>query len=262
MINPNLYSPFSNNKKENTEVIDNTNKKELSNTFFAKVFLYFGVELLLTSLLTIGFAFLFDAFFPSNSEKGDIFYLVSTLISLIGMVVTLIIVQSKTLKKEKGGYIATFIHCLFMSILLADIGYYIGSKEIMGISVAVTSILFLIMCVFGYLIKNKNGWLIGLLIGFGVSSFILLMINMFLFPFIFINNELLETYQQIYLITNFFLLIYSCIVTIIDVVRIKKMASNGLVSNPLALYYSLLLYQDYVIILLYVFYIFLAKSKK
>jgi len=261
MINPNLYSPFK-KKRSDEIVVENVNKEEIKSSFLAKVFLYFGVELLLTALLTLGFSFLLDYFLPFGviSERSSFIYGIILIVSFIGLLITLVIVQRKTLVKEKGGYIATFIHCLFVSLLLSAFGYLVGSKELLALSVAITSILFLIMCAFGLLIKNKYGWLVGLAIGLIVTSSFLILINYFLLQFLIVDSSLLEAYQTIYTVSNFILLIYSCIVTIIDVYRIKRMSKEGLVSNPIALYYSLLLYQDYIIILFYVFYI-LARNK-
>lgn len=240
---------------------------EVSQSVFSslmfKSFAFFGVELLITAVLTFGFSYLFDYIFPISEASNMIAYIVLTIISTIGLLITSFVVGKNAITNKSGGFVAAFLYCLFMSFLLSSISFYIGYKEIIGTAVLITSCLFFIMSIFGLLIKKRIGWLVAIAFGLILSAGIIYLINTFmLFPILFGNTGLVDTVVNNIYIAEWIVLIYACIITIIDVFKIKKMSQEGNNSNSLALYFSLSLYSDFILILLKVLSIILRSKSR
>lgn len=249
-MNENKYAKFQQGE---------VNQGVFSSLMF-KSFLFFGIELLLTALLTFGFSYLFDYIFPINEAANMTVYIILTIVSTIGLLITSFIVSKNAITNNKGGFLATFLYCLFMSFLLSSISFYIGYKEIVGTAVLITSCLFFIMSIFGLLIKKRIGWLIAISVGLILSAGIIYLINTFmLFPILFGNGDFVGTVVNNIYIAEWIILIYACIITVIDVFRIKKISQGGDNSNSLALYLSLSLYSDFILILLKVISIILRS---
>ena len=267
MIDPNSYSPNdSNNSSSNGATTINTkNSASSSRVFLARVFFYFGIQLLFTALLTFGLAYLFDYIFPfsNTSSSGTIFYIVMLVVSCIGMIVSLVVINKKVLVNRKGGIVSLLFYSLFNALLFATLSFYIGDKNIIAMAFLITSVTFIIMCVFGLMIKKAYGWLIGVALGLIFGASIIYLINTFLLPFILFGNaSLIESYLSMYYIAEWFVLIYASIITIIDVFRIKKLSQNQNLDNSLALYSSLMLYQDFIMILVRIVYILLVSRSR
>lgn len=246
----NKYTPYG-----NSEV-----KESVFSSLLFKSFLFFGIELLLTGLLTFGFSYLFDSIFPIYETNNMIFYIVLLVISSIGLLITSFVSTKLTLTNSKGGIISVFFYVLFMSILLSSLSFYIGFKEVAGMAVLITACLFFIMAIFGILIKKRIGWLIGLACGLAISAGIIYLINTFLlFPIMFGNTSLIGSVVTNIYIGEWIILIYASVITIIDVFKIKKYSQNGETSSSIALYFSLNLYSDFILILLKVMSILLRS---
>lgn len=240
---------------------------EVSQSVFSslmfKSFAFFGIELLITAVLTFAFSYLFDYIFPISEAANMTVYIVLSVISSIGLLITSFVVSKNAIFNSKGGFIAAFLYCFFMSFLLSSISFYIGYKEIVGTAVLITSCLFFIMAIFGLLIKKRIGWLIAIAFGLMISAGIIYLINTFmLFPILFGNSGLVNTVVNNIYVAEWLILIYACIITVIDVFKIKKMSSEGNNSNSLALYFSISLYSDFILILLKVLSIILRSRAR
>ena len=251
-INENVYY--------NQEIYDkpNTSKALSSGTFYGRVFLYFGISLLLTAVLTIGFSYLFNYLFPITNANNSTTYLILIIVSAIGIFITSLVCTFNSIKKAKGGIVSWIFYIVFMSFLLSSFSFYTEDVNLIGIAVLISSGLFLSMCIIGFISKGKMHWFamlaIGLLISAGISS----LVNIFLLPLI---NTSGAFYTNIY-ICEWIILIYSCIITIIDVKKIKMFAENTVDTTNLALYFALNLYNDYILILIKVIYILLINSRR
>ncbi len=225
-----------------------TQSDSIFSSLLFKTFAFFGIELILTALLTFGFSYLFNTVFPIAGNP--VVYLTMAIISSIGIIVCSIVISTKAMMSGKGGLITSFLYVFFMSFLLSSFTYYVP-KEILGSAVLITSGLFFIMAIFGLLIKKRIGWLIGLSIGLIVSVGIIYLVNTFLlFPILFGNTGLVDEYVTGIYVGEVILLIYACVITIIDVFKIKKASQMGQTNNTLALYFSVSLYSDFILILL------------
>ncbi len=241
-------------KPKNMEAINKS-------TFYARVFLYFGISLLLTAALTIGFSYLFNTIWPiSESEASAAFYLSVTVISGIGVFISSFIATFRSLRKSRGGMVSWIFYIVFMSFLLSSIGFYVEDLNIVGIAVLITSAMFLVMCIFGYIFKGKIAWLGLLAIGLFVGAGIIYLVNAFLLPVLYVTNGNLETVRQMYYIADFIILFYGLIITAIDMYNVKRFAENSVDNTNMALYFALNLYNDYILVLLKVISI-LLRSK-
>ncbi len=237
-----------------------SNEGNLSNVFLVKVFLFFGIELLLTALLTYGISYLFNVTLPINDEANMIIYLVITIVSMIGLIISSIFILKKTLVDLNGGIIPTIIFIVCMSVLLSSLSFYIGIYEVLPLAVLISSVLFFIMCAFGLLFKGRLGWLIALAIGLLVSAGVIALITIFLLPLmLFGSYEAANFSYTSFYIAEWILLIYSAIITIIDVNRLKQFAANNEGNNALAIYFSISLYNDFILILLRVIFVLLRN---
>lgn len=228
-----------------------------------KTFLFFGVELILTALFTYLFSYLFSYIFPLENDNNFTYYYVALVISMVATIVLSIYINHKTLRKSKVSLIATLLYILCMSLLLSSLTMFI-EKEIMVSAVLITSSLFIIMAIFALLIKGNGGWLIGLAVGLAISLLCLYLVNTFLLiPLLISNNpNLTEAYFTVYYISEGIVLVYACVITIIDVLRIKRQSYDESNEYALALYHSLNLYNDFILILLKVISILLRSKNR
>ncbi len=232
-----------------------------SSYFYAKVFLYFGLSLILTAIFTIGLSYLFNYIWPITEKASAVCYTTLLIISVFGIIISSIVVTFRSLKKSKGGIVSWLFYILFMSILLSSLSYSVGDLNLIGIAVIISSALFLIMCIFGFLFKGKLNWLISLALGLGLAILIMYLVNTFLIPILYLNNQSLTVPMNLFYIIDFAILAYSSIIVIIDVAQIKRFANNHEDSSNIALYFALNLYNDYIIILLRIISI-LLRSKR
>lgn len=230
-------------------------------TFYARVFLYFGISLLLTAGLTIGLTYLFNSIWPIASTGSRIAYFTITIISAIGVVVSSVNATFRSLAKSQGGIVSWLFYVLFMSFLLSTIGYYIEDLNLVGIAVLITSGMFLVMCIFGLILRDKVSWLWLIAIGLLSGAGIICMVNFFLIPILYVSSGNLSAVRQMYYIVDFIILIYGLIITAIDMWNIKKFAQTAQDNTNVALYFALNLYNDYILILLKVIVILLRSSR-
>lgn len=232
-------------------------------TFYARVFLYFGISLLLTAGLSIGFTYLFNSIWPiTQSETSAAAYLAITIVSAIGVLISSFIATFRSLRKSKGGMVSWIFYIIFMSFLLSSIGFYVEDLNIVGIAVLITSAMFLVMCIFGYIFKGKIAWLGLLAIGLFVGAGVIYLVNAFLLPILYATSGNLEVVSQMYYIADFIILFYGLIVTAIDMWNVKKFAENSEDNTNMALYFALNLYNDYILILLKVISILLRSKAR
>ncbi len=230
-------------------------------TFYARVFLYFGISLLLTAGLTIGFTYLFNYIWPISLAASRATYLTITIISTIGVIISSTIATFRSLAKSQGGIVSWIFYILFMSFLLSSIGFYVEDLNIVGLAVLITSGMFLVMCIFGYILKDKVSWVALLAVGLISGAGIICLVNFFLIPIIYATNGNLVVVRQMYYVVDFIVLFYGLLVTAIDMWHVKRFAEASQDNTNVALYFALNLYNDYILILLKVIVILLRSNR-
>lgn len=240
-----------------------------SGLFYGKTFGWFAGFLLLTAIFTLGLSYLFNVLWPivkdgEINEASATTYKVLTIVSSIGVLVSSIVATYRAMKHKKGGIISGILYVLFMSFLLSSLSFYIQDTKLIGLAILITSSLFIVMCLIGFIFKGKVKWFVALAMGAMFGALIIYLINNFLLLSLVFNGnqDLYNAYIGTYYAAEFLFLIYALVITTIDMIRIKKFAENfpDDTSNNMALYFALNLYNDFILILLKVI-SFLLRNK-
>ncbi|MFA6755855.1 MAG: Bax inhibitor-1 family protein [Bacilli bacterium] len=242
-------------------------KKELTIPFTVSVLLYMALALLITGAIGFGLGYFLNQLL--NGATGDeqltnnlfITYLIMLIVSGIGILVITIIMSFMTFKK-KNVLVPYIIYAVFMGILFSSLVGFLDGSYLLSATFVVSAILFLVMCLFGYIFKGKIGWILGILIGACVVCGILCLVNLFLFPWALGVESAFDASCTIYWIIELVMLGVMLISTFVDMYRIRKIAESGEGSKNVAIYCALNLYTDFIAIFVRVLYIFMLISKK
>ncbi len=224
-----------------------------SNVFpMIKVFLWMGLGLLITGIVSLGLPNLL-ALIPA--EASNTTYIVLMVISAIIMFPCVLIVNFKSLKPKSIGIriayilysiaIGVMLSSTFMTILAVD-----GPNAIMTISMSflISAGSFLLMGLIGALTKKNLSIIYPLLSALLMGCLIISLVN------VFIGSSI------VYWITDFVILGVILVVSAVDINRVKKLAQAKALDdnqNSLAVYCAFNLYVDFINIfirvLMYVF---------
>jgi len=239
----------------------------LSSTgFLGKTFLYLFLGLLISAVICLGLSnFLYYTLSNGSQEvTTETFttYMFLLVISGLGLLILSIIISVKRVKMHNI-LIPYILYCILMGVFLSSIVVFIGNPNILGTALGISSIIFLTMCLFGFLYKGRLGWVFGLLIGGAISMGVLFLVNLFLFPLAFNVSSAFDAYCTVYWISEgiFFLMIM--ISTFLDMYNIRRISESGVDQNNLSLYCALNLYSDFVMLFIRVLYfLILAGGRK
>lgn len=236
-----------------------------SRSFIGKVFLYLFLGLLLSAVVAFvgSYAFYYGFAHGTEEEQGVYFTICLTVLAIAGIALLInSIVISVKQWKMKNIILPYITYSILMGIVLSALVVFVNDPNIIGSALAITSVMFGVMCLFGFLFKGRIGWILGLMVGLVVSALLLLVVNLFLFPFAFHVQSAFDSYCTIYWVIEGILLLVMMISTFIDMYRIRKISDAGSNSSNLALYCALTLYSDFIVILLRVIYILLYMSNR
>ena len=223
---------------------------------FSKTFLYFGLALLITGVVSILGGMLF------NYINNPTLYIVMTTVSSIGIFALSLTISFKGFQMGNGLIVPYILYSVFMGLLLSGCSTWVGSPYIFGLVVCITSAIFMLMCGIGYLIGDKIGILGTLLIGATIGAGILGLVSFFAFPFMFTGS--MEAFIPMFWIGEFLFLGIFMLYIAFDMYALKQVAdSNALISTNVCIFFALRLYSDFISLLvriLRIVAIFLANS--
>ena len=231
--------------------------------FYSKVFLYFGLGILLTAGTTILMSVIFNSIWPmytldgkeivQNATSAMTYYVLTTVSSILLIALSLIITFT-SLRGRGSIKIPYILYSICMGIMLSTISFYISNMYIIGLALFVTAVLFLSMCAIGYITHQKINIFARVAIALLICVGILCLINFVILPFALFggNYELANAYMWIYWIVEIGLLALFLIYTVIDMARIRRVAENGGGDENLALFFAMNLYLDFINIFIYV----------
>ena len=233
---------------DSQKVVD-LNKANKSSAYF-KIFLFLALGLILTSLVTVGFSYLFtNLLFGSIDETaGLIWFFVILFVSFIGAFLSSFFVTKSRLvtKKTSTSLISYLLYTFFIGIFLASFVLFIEDPTILGITLLTTSILVLSMGIIAYLSKGKGLFMVAGVISilvFGIAALYLL--TFFLFPLFIVISA--PSMLWIFFIVECILFASILIYTAIDFFMIKKeIEARNNITNSDCLYFSLVIYSDFV----------------
>ncbi len=241
--------------KQESQVFNNGNSKDAyleSGAFIAKVFLYMFLGLLVSALVCVGLSVLFKNLM-GTSENFISIYLTIMIASGLGLLITSFVISIKRMKM-KNILIPYILYVVFMGALLSSFVYYIENPYIIGISLAITSLIFLTTCLSAVIFKGRIGPLFGILFGGLITIGILFIVNLLLLPWAFNVQSAFDASMTIYWVIEGIFVVMIIISTFIDMYNIKKIASSAGDDSNLALYYSMNLYCDFIMIFIRVLY--------
>lgn len=249
-----------NNKEKNFQ-----NANSLSNyKTYAKVFLYFGLALLITAVVSIGMATLFFNLLINDPETFATTAIITMVVSIIALFVLSFVINRFAYKTGSSLLIPYILYSVAMGALLSGIAFYVDSPYTLGLVFLFTAVVFILMALLGLIIKDKIGTLFTMLLGLVIGVGLMCLLNLVILPFALAGSEAsYEAYKTFYWVGEILFLFIFMIYVAIDMYRLKKTVESGsVISTNLALYFATSLYTDFINLFLRILYIVMALKDK
>jgi len=247
---------------EKSQVFNNGDDKQGSTFvqsagFIGKVFLYMFFGLLISAVSCLGASYaLFYGLSNGSTEIMEsqmMTYLIILMVSGVLLLILSLFISFRRMSM-KNITVPYILYALLMGIMLSGLVVFVGDPNLLAMTLGITSLMFLIMCLFGYLYKGKGTWVVGMMVGGLVSIGVLFVVNLFLFPFAFHVESAFDAYCTIYWIIEAIYIVIILISTAIDMWNIRKISQSGAGSNNVAMYCALNLYSDFIILFIRILY--------
>lgn len=241
---------FDNNYVDMSFLDDKVKKS----SFYSKVFLYFGLGILITSVVTMGLSWLF-----STLDYGSVmmFYGIFLVVSLIAMIIINFQIVSRLTKSNGKSILVPYIaYAVIYGVLFGCIAGLLQDPLVIGISLGITALIFLGMCGIGYLTHNKMNTFLKVVSVLTITILLLSLVNLVILPFAIFggNYDLyLANAGMYWLIEGIFFIVF-LIYTIIDFARIRQIAEAGVHKGAtnLTIYCAFTIYADFIAIFTYI----------
>ena len=256
------FKPLDDNQNGEV-VIDTTSeensvskeKKSLNLTYF-KVFGFFGLALLITAVTAFVVSSILYNVLLNDVET---YALASMIISITSAFLVVILSFGVNLAVFKKGHTMTVLfvaYSIVMGCLLSGLAFYVSSPYTLAFIFLATALVFLIMCGVGALLGNKVKLVYMILGVLLIGSIFIVILNLCIMPFLFVNESLWSTYSIFYWILEFVFIAILCIYIAIDMNRLKRLVQNNInVPHNLALYFATSLYTDFIALFVRIFYL-------
>lgn len=262
-----------NNNNINTEVINDIFESDegKKKSFYNKVFLYFGVGILISSVLTIALSLLFSFLYSNGSEDTKVnlimFYTFGIVACLIvSVIVNFVIAFRLSRDNSKSIKVPYIIYTVLYGIIFSFIAAFLADPMVLGLSFLATSLVFISMAAFGYFSSNRISTLLKITLSMLVLLGCLCLINLVLIPFAIFggNYSLYFANGVLYWLIEAVCIVLVLLYTAIDFARVRKIAEAGSNNENVALYCAYSLYSDFITLFLYIlrFVLYIAGSKK
>ena len=247
---------YSNNYYDTTEVSS-------AKAFYAKVFFYIGLGLLVTFAVAFGLGALFTKLIGvgstdilSNKEIAYAGVYLGILISASIMQIVAMIWIMIAFRRGKAAMVPFIIYAVVMGIFISAFTMFLPFWMIAA-AFGLTSLVFGVMGLSAYLLGDKAKWfgIVGIGLLFGA-----IIVSLFVWLTYLISGGNVET-TRISAILSIVVLFAMLLITIFDFYRMNKIAQSGAASKNLALYCAFNLYVDFIYIFIRIL-ILLANSKR
>lgn len=239
-------------------IYDTTQTTKKTTTLLAQTFGWVTIGLLVTSVISIGLAFLLNTLLMNATSAAQELALMNNYMIVLGAAsivqfVLVLVIQFGVIRKgpmEKNITVPYLLYAANMGIVLSFLVLLV-EFDILVSSLAITVILFAMMYLFAKQTKrNLNGLAIvgsSLLIG----GLLLALLNFFL------RSSDLEW------MVSFILFGAIMLITLFDIWQVNKASQAGVTSKNLALFFAFNLYVDFVYIFIrIVYFIALSRSRR
>ena len=245
-------------KQSDTQVVYDFSDKQSKGAFLTKVFGMMFLCLLITTVVAAGLGygsqlFLNQAINAGNEELATniIYGLVGTLIvSVIALLIMSFVLPITFIRGKHNILGPLMIYVVLMGIMLSTFTF-IFDWVILAESFGITSIIFGVMALLGYISKGRLTGIGFILLGLVIGALGLSLVNWLMIMF----GGISEANVQISWIVSLLIFAFLILVTLYDVHRIKKIAEAGAGhNNNLTYYCAYILYSDFIAILIRVIY--------
>lgn len=235
-----VYSPEEQSKIQNA-------KASLSQVLpYAKIFLFFGIGLVITGIIGYGLPYLLDAL-----KAGQTAYTVMLVISAIAVLPLSLIISFKGFNPNSIAVpICYFLYTVAFGVMMSSILWMLDASTAI-LAFAITGGVMLLMGIMGILVGPKMNSVLMVALTAMFGAMILTLINLFVW------NE------TIYWITSFVIFGVVLLFTAFDFYHVKRIVNNSgnIIGRNLAIYCAYIFYSDFIYIFLRVALI-LANNKR
>ena len=228
-------------------------KKRSSASIIAKVFGYTAIGLLITTVVAFGLGFLIYYLFYKEFQDTNTLstvYLIILIGAAVAMLIDMLVINFVVIRGKHSVLIPGIIYAVLVGVLFSALTIVIDWR-ILGMAFGITTLAFLLMALIAFLSKGSLAPLLIVIIGLSVGVGLLALFN---WIFALATGTVIN---GLYLAVSIGILALMMFVTIYDMWRIKKIASDGAMSNNLALYCAFVIYTDFINIFVRVLYFLL-----
>lgn len=256
---------YAQQQEQRSEVVSEIFENKTSKSkFYTQIFLYFGLGILLTGVVSLLTSWIFGSIWPMSTigDDGVIYieetsmmaYSVLLVVSAIALLIVSFVITFKSLKGSGSILVPYILYSVIMGIMLSSLSFFIGDAYIIGCALLITAVLFVGMAGIGYLTHNKLATWTKVLLGFSIAVILLTLLNLVIIPFGLLggNWALFEASIWLYLLVEVVMLVFILIMVAVDMARIRTIAEHGAGSKNLALYCALNLYSDFISLFIYI----------
>ena len=249
------------NKQSDTQVVYDFSDKQSKGAFLTKVFGMMFLCLSITTVVAAGFGYGFQYLLFKTSvetEPGVFAYdqnivmglVIALIVSVIALLVMSFVLPITFARGKHNILVPLMIYVVLMGIMLSTFTF-IFDWVILVESFGITSLIFGVMALLGYISKGRLAGIGFILFGLVIGALGLSLINWLMI----VIGGITPATVQISWIASLLIFAFLMLVTLYDVHRIKKIAEAGAGNNNNLTYYcAYILYSDFIAILIRVIY--------
>jgi len=222
----------------------------------AKVYGYLFLALLFTGGVAFGVGFLFAKWLGADPDAASAGMIVILIISAVSLLILSFVVHGVAFRDKHSVLPYYIAYVTLMGVLLSTFTIYFDWR-LLGVAFGITSLIIGIDALIALFAKGNFSGValmgITLLVGAGIV-FLFSWLMIFLFPSVF---------GPILYVIDFIVFIAIVLLTLVDIVRINKIAEQGEMSTNLSLYCSFIIYTDFIYIFIrLVYYLAIFANRK
>ena len=242
--------------QNDSQVIYDFSNKQTKGAFLTKVFGMMFICLLITTVVAAGFGYGFQHLLNTTAvdgvynEKLLIGLFVTLGISIVALLVMSFVLPITFARGRHNIFVPLMIYVVLMGIMLSTFTF-IFDWVILVESFGITSLIFGVMALLGYISKGRLAGIGTILIGLLIGAVGLSLVNWMMILF----RQVSETNIRLSWIVSLLIFAFLMLVTLYDVHRIKRIAEAGAGNdNNLTYYCAYILFSDFIAILIRVIY--------
>ena len=210
----------------------------------AKVYIYLAVQLLITGVVAFGLGALFAWWMSRDYTNAKNTLNILTIISGLICVILCFGIAGSLTKSGKLVKPLVIVYNVLMGLLISTLTIWVDWR-ILGMAFGITTAIFFVDAIIGMFAKGNMNWIAfaatTMLVGAGIMALVT-------WPFaIFMNSYNPSMVSLVWAIDIIFFVAIN-LITLVDIVRLNKIAERGKMEDNLALYCAFTIYVDFIYI--------------